>query len=379
MKIALLGLGTVGKAVFDILQDKELPFLKRNQIDVSYVLVRNVHNKTINPELLVTDYNRILEDSTIEVIIEMMGATVSYEYIKLALASSKHVITANKEVIAKHYMELQNIALQHHVNLLFEASVGGGMPIVHTLLSGTSFNRIEKIEGILNGTTNFILTSMHQEKISFEEALKLAQKQGFAEADPTADLEGLDMVRKIAILSMIAYHSPIDLEKIEHHGIGNVTKEIIEILDLLDYKLKFIATSQLKNEKVSIIVEPVVLKKTDLLATVNYEYNLVCYEGDVCAKQMMYGKGAGQATAHSILFDLELLLSGYQQQFSPTKNIIYRKKNEIYASYILKTKTNLKRKYIEKHLGDLVITKPITREELDSLKNEIEFYARLEV
>lgn len=379
MKIALLGLGTVGKAVFDILQDKSLPFVKKYDLEIAYVLVRNIYNKTIDSKLLVTNYQEILEDPTVEVVIEMMGADVSYSYMKKALQASKHVITANKEVIANHYMELQAIALEKKVNLLFEASVGGGMPIVHTLLTGSTYNHITKIEGILNGTTNFILTSMHQEKISFEEALRLAQKKGFAEADPTADLEGLDMVRKIAILSMIAYHSPIQLDQIEHHGIGSVTKEIIEILDLLDYKLKFIATSQLNQNKASIVVEPVVLKKTDLLATVNYEYNLVCYTGDACATQMMYGKGAGQATAHSILFDLELLLSGYQQLFYPTEEISYLDKKQIYASYILKPKAPLKKKLIEKHLGDLVITKPISKEELDALKDGIEFYARLEI
>lgn len=378
MKIALLGLGTVGKTVFDILQDKSLPFLKKYNIDVKYVLVRNVHNKNISSNLLVTDYNKILNDSSIEVVIEMMGADVSYDYMKKALLASKHVITANKEVIANHYLKLQEIAMRNHVNLLFEASVGGGIPIVHTLLTGTSYNHITNIKGILNGTTNFILTSMFEEKIEFEEALKIAQEKGFAEADPTADLEGLDMVRKIAILSMIAYHAPIDLNRIEHSGIKNITKEIVEILDLLDYKLKFIATSNLTEDGLAISVEPVVLKKTELLSTVNYEYNLVLYTGDACATQMMYGKGAGQATAHAILFDLELLLSGYYQSFMPTDKVNYLNKKQMVSRYIIKPKNKLSKKWIDKYLGTMMITKPISKEELESLESEIEFYAKIE-
>lgn len=377
MNVALLGLGNVGKAVFDILVKKEADIFKNYEVNVKYVLVRNIANKNIDKNLLTTDYNRILEDESIDVVIEMMGASISYEYMKKALLASKHVITANKEVIANHYIELQKIAMENHVKLLFEASVGGGIPIVHTLLNSAPFNHITKIEGILNGTTNFILTSMHQEKIGFDEALKLAQIKGFAEADPTADLEGLDMVRKIAILSMICYNSKIDLEQIYHHGIATVDKEIVEVIDLLDYKLKFIASSSLTDKGINITVEPVALKKSDLLANVDYEYNLIRYHGEGCATQMMYGKGAGPTTANSIVFDLGLVLSDYRQKFMPALELNCNGNDNIEAKYIMKIKEGYNLSIVEKSLGDMVITKKISGKELNALKDTISFYARI--
>lgn len=377
MNVALLGLGNVGKAVFDILSKKEADIFKNYEVNVKYVLVRNVANKNIDPELLVTDYDLIVNDPSVDVVIEMMGASVSYDYMKKALLASKHVITANKEVIAEHYTELQAIAMQNRVKLLFEASVGGGIPIVHTLLNSSPFNHITRVEGILNGTTNFILTSMHKEKIDFAEALKLAQIKGFAEADPTADLEGLDMVRKIAILSMIAYNSTIDLAKVYNYGVGKVDKETVEVIDLLDYTLKFVASSELADNGINITVEPVVLKKTDLLANVDYEYNLVRYHGEGCATQMMYGKGAGPTTANSIVFDLGLVLSDYRQKFMPSLSISCNGNKNTKAKYLMKIKDGFNKDIVEKSLGGLVITKPIDGEYLNSIEDTIEFHARI--
>lgn len=377
MNVALLGLGNVGKAVYDILDKKEADIFKNYEVNVKYVLVRNKSNKNIDESLLTTDYDQIVNDESIDVIIEMMGASVSYDYMKRALLQGKHVITANKEVIANHYKELQAIAMEKKVKLLFEASVGGGIPIVHTLLNSAPFNNITKIEGILNGTTNFILTSMHKEKIEFSDALKLAQEKGFAEADPTADLEGLDMVRKIAILSMICYNSSIDLDKIYHHGIASVDKNIVEVVDLLDYKLKFVAESKLDENGISITVEPVALKNSDLLANVDYEYNLIRYQGEGCATQMMYGKGAGPTTANSIVFDLGLVLSDYRQKFMPKLNIACNGNIYTKSRYLIKRKADFDTSLVEKSLGDVIITKPITGSELNSIISTIEFYARI--
>ena len=376
MNVALLGLGNVGKAVFDILAKKEASIFKNHDINVKYVLVRNVENKNIDKSLLTTNFEEIVNDDDVEVVIEMMGAKVSYEYMKRALQAGKHVITANKEVIANHYVELQSIAMAKRVKLLFEASVGGGIPIVHTMLNSAPFNNITKIEGILNGTTNFILTSMHKEKIEFDEALRLAQIKGFAEADPTADLEGLDMVRKIAILSMICYNSTINLDDIYHCGIKNVDKNIVEVIDLLDYKLKFIASSSLDENGVNITVEPIVIRNTELLANVDYEYNLVRYHGDGCATQMMYGKGAGPTTANSIVFDLGLVLSDYKQKFMPSFSYKCNGNKFIKAKYLIKANVDLDEDIIEKNLGNVVITKEISGEALNSIES-IEFYARI--
>lgn len=374
MKVALLGLGNVGKAVFDILACK-LEFI--DDIEVKYVLVRNIHNKGIDKNLLVTDYNIILNDSEIDVVVEMMGSSISYQCIKDALLNNKHVVTANKEVIASSYLELQKIAIDHKVKLLFEASVGGGIPIVHTLLNSQSYNDITNIQGILNGTTNFILSSMQNEKISFAEALLQAQELGFAEADPTADLEGLDMVRKIAILSMIAYKTKIDLDDIYHYGIANIDKEFVEVVELLGYKIKFLAESSLENNEVNISVQPVIVKTSGLLANVDYEYNVVTYLGNKCERQMMYGKGAGPCTANSIVFDLGLVFADYKQKFYPKNNIKCVGNLNTYSSYLIKYSDKIDSKYIDKEIGSFVITKELTGKEFNSLKDKIAVYARI--
>lgn len=377
MVIALLGLGNVGRAVYDILQNQNLlPF--DEPIQIKYILVRNKEkHKDIDPLLLVTDFQVILKDDEVTTIMEMMGASISYSIIKQALFASKHVITANKEVIAEAYMELEEIAKMNNVQLLFEGAVGGGIPIVHTLLTSTPYNRITRVQGLLNGTTNYILTAMHKNHMSFKEAIQSAQKLGFAEADPTTDLEGLDMVRKISILSMICYHTPIHLEKVYHQGISNVTKEIVEIIDLLGYRLKLMAFSMLEDQEVVIGVEPVIVRQDALLANVDYEYNLIEYEGQHCAKQTMTGKGAGSTTANSILFDLNLLISGYQQCFMPATALKTTGNSKIIARYFIKPKASISPKFIEKNFKEFILTKRITAKELANLFPAIDFYARI--
>lgn len=377
MNVALLGLGTVGRAVFDILDSKSFRIFQSYEVNVKYVLVRNKENKNIDKSLLTTDYEQILDDEDVDVVVEMMGASVSFEYMKRALARSKHVITANKEVIASHYVELQTIAMENKVKLLFEASVGGGIPIVHTLLNSAPFNHITKIEGILNGTTNYILTMMQKEKISFSDALAKAQALGFAESDPTADLEGLDMVRKIAILSMICFNSKINIDDIYHYGIKNVNSEVVEIVDLLGYKLKFLASAMLNNNEVSIAVEPVLFKTDNLLANADYEYNIIRYYGEGCSTQVMYGKGAGPTTANSIVFDLGLVLSDYRQKFIPKYEFECCGNKNQSSRYFIKTNVGFDYSICEKKLGNLVITKKISGEELNKMSEFVEFYARI--
>lgn len=378
MKIALLGLGTVGRAVYDIIAKKQAAIFEKEEIIISHILVRNKAKYFNVPSyLLTTNYDDIINDSSVDVVIEMMGASVSYEYMKIALEAKKHVITANKEVIANHYVELQELAIKNDVKLFFEASVGGGIPIVHTLLNSSPFNNITSIKGILNGTTNFILTSMQNEHLTFEEALKLAQDKGFAEADPTADLEGLDMVRKIAILSMICYQTPIDINKIYHYGISRITREIVEIADLLGYHIKFISSSYKMESGISIMVEPVFLKTSELLSTVDYEYNMVEYSGDNCATQVMYGKGAGPITANSIIFDLGLLISKYNQNFMPTKKMQVIGNEGIKSRYFIQSNSNIDNYFIEKDFKKFIISRALSKDEFESLLPSIQFYARI--
>ncbi len=378
MNVALLGLGTVGRAVYDIIIKKQVAIFKKEEINISHILVRNKAKYFNIPSyLLTTNYDDIINDSSVDVVIEMMGASVSFEYMKKALLAKKHVITANKEVIAMHYECLQKIAIENGVKLLFEASVGGSIPIVHTLINSAPFNDITSIKGILNGTTNFILTSMQNEHLTFDDALKLAQEKGFAEADPTADLEGLDMVRKIAILSMICYGCPIDINKIYHYGISKVTREIVEISNLLGYNLKFVASSYKIDDKISICVEPVLLKQNQLLATVEYEYNLVEYCGKSSGIQTMYGKGAGPNTCNSILFDLGLLVNEYKQDFMPSNSYEIVGNKGIKAKYFIQPKGKIDSYFVNKNFKKFIISKDLSSEELQHLMPSILFYARI--
>lgn len=378
MNVALLGLGNVGRAVYDILTDDDKIESFKETINIKYIFVRNKSKYLDIPSnLLETEFQKIIADESIDTIIEMMGSSISYQCIKEALERKINVITANKEVIAESYYELQKIAKKNNVNLLFEASVGGGIPIVHTLLNCCSYNDISQITGILNGTTNYILTSMHKNHMTFKEALKLAQSKGFAEADPTADLEGLDMVRKIAILSMIAYNSKISIDNVYHYGIKMVTKEIVEIIELLGYKLKFVASSINKKDSISLAVEPVIFKSDELLANVDYEYNYVSYLGKNCATQTMSGKGAGPVTANSIIFDLNLLSSGYTQDFIPKLEKVCKENNLDTYRYFVMTNSILNPKVIEKNFKEFIITKKINRNELKSILKDAIFYAKI--
>lgn len=376
MEIALLGLGTVGGSFYRIIQEYG-NVIAGKKVNIKYVLVRNKANKRIDENILTTNFDDIINDGSIDIVVEAMGASVSYNYIKRALENGKSVITANKEVIALYIDELTNIANKNNCQLLYEASVGGSIPIINALLNASKFNKINKIEGILNGTTNFILTNMQQNKLSFQESLKLAQEKGFAEADPTADLEGLDMVRKIAILSSIAYKCKVDIKNVHHYGIKNVSSEIIEVVDLLGYKLKFLASSVLDDNKIGISVEPVMIKKDEMLANVDYEFNVVKYQGENSDIQLMYGKGAGYATANSLLNDLVLLLSGNHVSFIEENQYEIIGNSNDKATYLLMLKEKNDFSFILKDLGDFVITKEISGNTLNEVLPKVGFYAKM--
>ncbi len=380
MKLALLGFGNIGSVVYDVIHNKRGSFFN-NDIEFKHILVKNKEEVKVEDrafrDLLTTSFDTIINDNEIDVVIEVMGAPISYNCIKKSLQNKKHVITANKEVMAEHFTELLNIAKENNVKLLFEASVGGGIPIIQALLNASTTNNINRIEGILNGTTNFILTSMHNEKISFEAALKIAQEKGFAEADPTSDLEGLDMVRKITILSQIAYQGEVDLKQVYSYGIKNISKEIVDVANLLGYKIKFIASSSLTNNEVSITVEPVMVKETDILANVDYEYNVVRYYGDNCGVQTMVGKGAGPVTVNAIVNDLYLLLKNYEVESNSFKSLEIVGNKNAYAKYLLYLNEKIDKKLIHKDLDEFVITNDISVVELNELKKVSKFYAKL--
>ena len=319
MKIAVLGCGTVGGGVVNIL---------REGVD-GLNLVKILDKKDrFNPEfieLYTDDPEEIFGDETIDTVVETMGGhDFSYYCIKRALEASKNVVTANKEVIALHLKELSELACEKNVYLMYEASVGGGIPILKTMSNLAKVNDTLSISGILNGTTNYVLTKMQLEDMSYPEALKEAQKKGFAEADPTADVEGLDMLRKIAILAMILYKQEVSIEDIYHFGITGVSKEFIKFVNEKGYTLKFMCFAENREDSIDVGVEPVLVKTGGSVAGVSYETNIVKTVMQPNDELMFIGKGAGRMpTATAIVADIVTIRDGGEKMEFSNK---YRKK-----------------------------------------------------
>lgn len=298
MNVAVLGYGTVGSGVVEIL---------KNEANVQMLYVFNRFNPIKKAELgnLYTDnIDDVLNDSKVDVVIETMGGMDAYEIIKRALLSKKHVITANKEVVAIHLQELINLAKNSQVMFLFEASVGGGIPIVCNLSALALSDEIVHIMGILNGTTNYILTRV-SEGVNLKEALKEAQSYGYAEADSTADLEGLDMVRKIMILAMLATNSEIAVDDVYHYGIQNITLDFVDLMAKSGKVVKFIAEAIITEEIINLVIEPIVIDRKHLLSNINYAFNGVLVESKNHGQLFYSGQGAGKfPTAGAIVDDL---------------------------------------------------------------------------
>ena len=379
MKIAILGLGTVGYGVYDIIQTKD--YLK--DVVVKYVLNRNLESQKVvgDNTLVTTDYNKILEDKEVELVVEAMGAkNFSYDCIKKALLAGKSIVTANKEVIAEHIDELTSLKNEKKVQLYYEASVGGGIPVIYPLHQASKVNYIANIKGILNGTTNFILTKMSEENYTFEDALKLAQKLGFAEADPTADLEGLDMVRKIAILSSIAYKGTIDLDKVYHYGISNVSKDDIDYIKEAGYGLKLIASSKINNNVVDIRIEPSLVSASSVFSKANYEFNIVSIDCDVNGELMFYGKGAGRyPTANAIINDLIMYMENDNSYSFKNENelVVEEAKEDAQYYFRFKDEKDINDDIILSRKANQVITKEISKEEFYKYIDKVNFYGKV--
>ena len=314
MNIAILGYGTIGKGVFQISQNN--PF-----INVIKILERKEKFDNEHIDLFVSSIDEIINDENIELVVEVLGG---YDFAKgcivKALQNKKHVVTANKEIIAKDIDELLALAQENDVTLLYEASVGGGIPIIKNLKEITLVSKISKITGILNGTTNYIMTNMFN-GMPFEEALKKAQELGFAEADPTADLEGFDMMRKIAILSDLAWNTKIDIEKIKHKSFKSVSEKEIKDAIASDKVIKYVCESSLENGNINISVYPKVFEKTHLFANVNYEVNAVILETYPNDTLSFIGKGAGSLpTASAVVSDIVDIINNKNVEFYENKN-----------------------------------------------------------
>ena len=312
MKIGIIGLGTVGEGVLKVLTaEKESIFEKsRADIEVKYACDLNTDRNfsfDFDKSILINDYKKILADPEVKIVVELIGGeTIAKTIITESFKAKKSVVTANKALIAKHGVELFHIAKENGVSFLFEAAVGGGIPIVTPLMESLVANTITDIRGIMNGTSNYILTKMKEEHLSFDEALKLASEKGYAEADPTYDVDGIDAGHKINILASLAYGGSIKFKDMQLSGIRDITTVDIAAANQLNSTIKLIASSKLLTEtSAQISVEPVLISNGEILAKVDDVYNAIETTGSYTDKTLFYGQGAGMdPTASAVVADI---------------------------------------------------------------------------
>lgn len=308
INIALLGYGTVGSGVVEVLETNRESINKRagEELNLKYVLdLRDFPGEPIQ-EKIVHDYEVIANDPEIQIVIEVMGGVEpAYTFVKRALESGKSVCTSNKELVAKHGAELLQIARDKNINFLFEASVGGGIPIIRPLNSSLTADEIDVITGILNGTTNYILSKMADEGLDFDSVLKDAQNKGYAERNPEADVEGYDACRKIAILSSLAFGRQVDYEDIYTEGITKITAEDIKYAKTMGRSIKLLASSKKVDDSFYAMVAPCLVAPEHPLYSVNNVFNAIFAHGNVLGDVMFYGSGAGKLpTASAVVADV---------------------------------------------------------------------------
>ena len=308
VNVAVLGYGTIGSGVVEVLQTNTEVIAQRagEEIAVKYILDLRDFPGDPNADKIVHDYDIIDKDEDVQVVVECMGGVEpAYTFVKRALLNGRSVATSNKELVAKHGAELIAIAHEKNINFLFEASVGGGIPIIRPLVQCLTADVIEEVSGILNGTTNYMLTRMKEEGISFEEALKEAQEKGYAELHPEADVEGYDACRKIAILSSLAFGQQVDFEDIYTEGITSITTEDIRYATAMNKSIKLLGNSWRVDGKIYAMVCPMLLDNAHPLSGVNDVFNAIFVRGNMVDETMFYGKGAGKIpTASAVAADV---------------------------------------------------------------------------
>ena len=308
-KVAIMGYGTVGSGVYDIIKtnsDKLSRSANGESVDIKYILDIRDFDDHPEKELFTKEFNDILNDDEVSVVAEVMGGLhPAYEFTKSLLEAGKSVVTSNKELVATYGTELLEIARGKNVNYFFEASVGGGIPIIRPMHQCLTANNILKIAGILNGTTNYILTKMSEEGMGYQEALDMATRLGYAEADPTADVEGYDAGRKIAIMASIAFSSRVTFPQVYTEGITKITAEDIRYAKEFGYVIKLLGITKLTGKGIEVKVHPTLIPDSHPLATVRDSFNAVFVHGQACDDAMFMGRGAGQMpTASAVLGDV---------------------------------------------------------------------------
>lgn len=307
--VAIIGHGVVGSGVAEIiLNHKDLLTEKaKNEINLKYILdIRDFENVPY-ADKFTKDFNDILNDDDVRVVIETAGgATFAYDYVKACLLKGKSVVTSNKELVAAKGAELLKIAMDNNINFLFEASVGGGIPVLRPIAQCLAANDLTEITGILNGTTNFILTKMIKDNMQFSDALSMAQRLGYAERDPSADIDGHDAARKICILASLAFGKHVYPDQIKTDGIRGMLLSDIALNSQMGYVTKLVGNAKvLENGKITAAVSPAVIKKSDIISSTEDVFNIIKVRGDAIGDVAFYGRGAGKLpTASAVVADV---------------------------------------------------------------------------
>lgn len=311
MKVGLIGIGTVGGGTFKILKENAQEIFKKTGKKIEITMVADTNlvlaKKIVKDEAIITsDAKALIESKNVDVVVELVGGVgISKEFVIEALGNKKHVVTANKALIAIHGEELIRLAKKNNVIFAYEAAVAGGIPIIKALREGLAANKIEWVVGIINGTTNYILTEMKENNLSFDVALKQAQELGFAEADPTFDIEGVDAAHKITILASLAFGIPINFDSVYIEGITKLTQKDIAYAEELGYRIKLLAITKVNNDEVELRVHPTLIPENRLVANVNGPMNAILVKGNMVGPTLYYGAGAGaEATASAVVADI---------------------------------------------------------------------------
>lgn len=348
VKLGILGMGTVASGLINIIEFNNAKISEglNKSLQVSKVLVKNPDKKrnvNLADEVYTTDAYDVINDADIEILVELIGGIhPAYEYVKAALKNKKHVVTANKALIATHGEELERLASENGVRLMYEASVAGGIPVINTISENLSANEFERITGIINGTTNYILTQMSENELEYQQAVKQAQELGFAEADPSSDVDGDDAVYKISILSDIAFGQKINTKDVLKEGITKISKEDMIYAKKNGYCIKLLASAVKTGDEFEVRVHPAFVPLSHPLATVKNEFNAVFLKGNAVGELMLYGKGAGSLPTGSAV--LEDIISIIKNSNLPKLKTNGRKKltvvNRGFASYYIRLTTD---------------------------------------
>ncbi len=351
VKIALLGLGNVGRGVWNILQMNGEEIMKRSgcQVEVAKILVRDPSKARavkVPEELITTNFDEILNDDSIKIIVEVMGGIEpAKEFILKSLNKKKHIVTANKMLLATYGDELFKKADEEEVMLNYEASVAGGIPIIQAINESLTANKIEKLYGIINGTTNFILSKMELEGSDFDDVLKEAQEKGYAEADPTSDIEGFDAQYKLAILSSLAFGTKVKIDDVYREGITKITSKDIRYAKDFGLVIKLLAIAKEIDGKLQLRVHPTMIPETHPLANVHDSFNAVFIKGNAVDDLMFYGRGAGDLpTGSAVVSDIVSILRSdvdTENRLPVEKNNLWHKEigeiNDITSRYYIRT------------------------------------------